>query len=85
MVIRWAMFLYFFRFEKNKNKSLFLFLVGEQWEYTNWAPDTPQGDGMGVNIDWINGDTPYGYFNFQWEWNDAPLDHFHPYVCESTL
>ena len=62
-----------------------MFLVGEQWEYTNWAPDTPQGDGMGVNIDWINGDTPYGYFNFQWEWNDAPLDHFHPYVCESTL
>ena len=78
------MFLYFFHFGKNKNKSLFLFLVGEQWEYTNWAPDTPQGDGMGVNIDWINGDTPYGYFNFQWEWNDAPLDHFHPYLCEST-
>jgi hypothetical protein len=42
--------------------SPFEWISGETWDYTNWHAGEPNGDGLGLVMDWRNG--------IGWKWND---------------
>ena len=49
---------------------------GEFFQFTNWGPDKPEGDGDAINILW-------DYFKgCLWKWNDDHSSKTLPFICE---
>eukprot|EP00092_Neocalanus_flemingeri_P005269 GFUD01005668.1.p1 GENE.GFUD01005668.1~~GFUD01005668.1.p1 ORF type:complete len:253 (+),score=50.59 GFUD01005668.1:83-760(+) len=48
-----------------------LWTDGSTWNYTNWQPGQPSGDGNCMNM-----------FNYYYGWNDSPCDGKLQYICE---
>ena len=53
------------------------FYAGEFWQFTDWGPGKPEGDGDALMVLW-------DFFSgCLWKWNDDHTDKEIPFICES--